>query len=81
MRDKQPPLEYDYLLRVMKAKDPAFTHLKRDLHAIGSNFKAMLVVHLFGRNATKMQEDYNVDLAFDYAQTQAEPPLSRELAD
>jgi hypothetical protein len=81
MLDKQPPAEYDYLLRVMKAKDPAIAPLIRDLHALGSNIKAVLVVHVLGRNATKVLEDYNVDLAFDYAQTQAELPFSRELAD
>jgi hypothetical protein len=81
MLDKQPPPEYKYLLRVTKAKDAAFAHLIRDLHALGSNFKVMLVVHVFGRNATKVLEDHNVGLAFDYAQTQAEPLFSRELAD
>jgi hypothetical protein len=76
MLNKQSPAVYDYLLRVMKARDPAFAHLIRDLHALGSNIK-----HALERNATILLEDYNVDLAFDYAQTQAEPPFSRELAD
>jgi len=41
----------------------------------------MLVVHLFGGNAAKMQEDHNVALAFEFVQIQSEPVFSQELTE
>ncbi|ERF70379.1 hypothetical protein EPUS_05198 [Endocarpon pusillum Z07020] len=79
--DTMPSADYDYLLRAMRARDPTASHLKRDLQRLGSILQSMLVVHLFGGNAEKMQEDYNVDLAFDFAQKHGEPIFSRELTD
>lgn len=77
--DTMPSADYDYLLRAMRARDPTASHLKRDLQHLGSILQSLLVVHLFGGNAEKMQEDYNVDLAFDFVQKHSEPMVSREL--
>ncbi len=68
-----PSPEYDYLLRIMRARDPTASHLKYDLHRLSSILRYMLVVHLFGGNAEKMQEDYHVDLVFDFVQKNGEP--------
>lgn len=77
--DTMPSPEYDYLLRAMRARDPTASHLKRDIQRLGSILQSMLVVHFFGGNAEKMQEDYNVDLVFDFVQKHGEPVISREL--
>ena len=79
--DEMPPFEFDYLLRIMRARDPTASHLKRDLQDLGNNFQSMLVAHLFGGNAAKMQEDHNVTLAFDFARKQIVPAFSSELAE
>lgn len=42
--DTMSSLQSDYLLR-MRARDPIASHLKRDLHRLGSLLQSMLVVH------------------------------------
>jgi Protein kinase domain len=77
--DKMPSLQYDYRLRMMRARDPTASHLKRDIHRLGSVLQSMLVVHMFGGNAEKMQQDHNVALAFEFVQAQSEPAFSQDL--
>jgi serine/threonine protein kinase len=79
--DKMPPLQYDYRLRMMRARDPTASHLKRDIQRLGSILQSMLVVHLFGGNAEKMQQDHNVALAFKFVREQGERAFSRELTE
>ena len=79
--DEMPPRRFDFLLQALRSRDPAMSHMKRDLQDLGSNFQSMLVLALFGGNARKMQEEYNVDLAFDFAQKQEKPAFSPELAE
>ncbi len=77
--DMMPSPEYDYLLRAIRARDPTASHLKRDLQGLGGILQSMLVLHMFGGNAEKMQENYNVDLAFEFAQKYGEPIFAPEL--
>lgn len=79
--DEMGPWEFDSLLQIMQARNPAASHLKRDLHALGSNLKSMLVMPYFGGNAAKMQEGHNITLAFNYGRNQANPAFSLELAE
>ena len=79
--DEMPPPCYDFMLQALRSRDPTASHLKHDLQTLGGNFQSMLVLPLFGGNANKMQEEHNVDLAFDFARQQSKLAFSPRLAE